>query len=566
MINYKNEIAKRINAIVNINVDELATFIEIPPNSEMGDYAFPCFKLAKEMRKAPPMIAAELKEKLSADEIVSRIEVAGGYLNFFINKNNFVKDVMEDAVRKGENFGRTNVGEGKTIVIDYSSPNIAKPFHIGHLRSTVIGGALYKIYKFLGYNVIGVNHLGDWGMGVCRTIAGYNLWKDEYDFSENAIDSILKIYVRFNKVEKEDAKYKEYAVEALKKLEAGDKETVDLWKWIIKISLEDYEKIYNLIGCKFDSFNGEAFYIDKTDRVIEEIKAKNLLEESEGAYVVRMDDDTMPPCIILTSAGTTIYATRDLAALLYRIDTYNFDKCLYLVGNEQKLHFKQIFSVLAKMGYEEYAKKCEHISFGLILDETGEKIGSRKGNIITLKEIFNEAIEKSLKLIEEKNPDLENKEEVAKMVGVGAIVFNDLADNRAKDEIFDWNQILNFAGETGPYMQYAYVRTQSILRKAGYIPETADFSKLLDNEAMEVVKLIANFTNTVIEAAAKNEPSILSRYLIDLSQSYSKFYKQNHVICDEKEVQDARLLLTKIVGDIIKNGLGLLGIECPERM
>jgi arginyl-tRNA synthetase len=274
----------------------------------------------------------------------------------------------------------------------------------------------------------------------------------------------------------------------------------------------------------------------------------------------------MPPCIILTSAGTTIYATRDLAALLYRIDTYNFDKCIYVVGNEQKLHFKQIFSVLSKMGYEEYAKKCEHISFGLILDETGEKIGSRKGNIITLKEIFNEAIEKSLKLIEEKNPDLENKEDVARMVGVGAIVFNDLADNRTKDEIFDWNEILNFAGETGPYMQYAYVRTQSILRKSGYVPETADFSKLLDNEAVEVVKLIANFTNTVIDAAAKNEPSILSRYLIDLSQSYSKFYKQNHVICDDKELQDARLLLTKTVGDIIKNGLGLLGIECPERM
>lgn len=565
MINYKYEIAKKINTIVNIPVEELATYIEIPPNTEMGDYAFPCFKLAKEMRKAPPMIAAELKEKLTTDEIISKIEVAGGYLNFFVDKNNFVKDVMEEAVKEGANFGKSNIGEGKNIVIDYSSPNIAKPFHIGHLRSTVIGGALYKIYKFLGFNVIGVNHLGDWGMGVCRTIAGYNLWKDEYDFNENAIDSILKIYVRFNKIEKEDPTYKDYAVEALKKLEAGDKDTVELWKWIIKISLEDYQKIYDLIGCKFDSYNGEAFYIDKTDRVIEEIKAKNLLEESEGAYVVKMDDD-MPPCIILTSAGTTIYATRDLAALLYRIDTYNFDKCLYLVGSEQKLHFKQIFSVLAKMGYEEYAKKCEHISFGLILDETGEKIGSRKGNIITLKEIFNEAIEKSLKLIEEKNPDLENKEEVAKMVGVGAIVFNDLADNRTKDEIFDWNQILNFAGETGPYMQYAYVRTQSILRKAGYVPETADFSKLLDNEAIEVVKLIANFTNTVIDAAAKNEPSILSRYLIDLSQSYSKFYKQNHVICDDKETQDARLLLTKTVGDIIKNGLGLLGIECPERM
>lgn len=569
MVNYKEEIANEIARITDLNTEEIAQYIEIPPNAEMGDYTFPCFKLAKELKKAPPIIAQEIKEKFkfSANELnfIDKMEVVGGYLNIFIHKDAYISNVMEEAVKQGENYGKSDLGAGKTIVIDYSAPNIAKPFHIGHLRSTVIGSALYKLYKFLGYHVVGVNHLGDWGMGVCRTIAGYLMWKDEYDFSENPINSILQIYVRYNKIEKENPDFKCHAVEALKKLEEGDEEITKIWKWIIEVSLADYNKIYKLMGCEFDSYNGEAFYNDKMDRVINELKAKNLLVESEGAQVVMMDED-IPPCIILTSAGTTIYATRDLAALLYRIDTYDFDKCLYLVASEQSLHFKQVFETLAKMGYEKYATRCEHIPFGLVLDSEGQKFGSRKGNAITLEEVFKEAIEKSFKIIEEKNPDLEDKQDVATKVGVGAIIFNDLANNRIKDEVFDWDQILNFSGETGPYMQYTYVRTRSIIRNAGYIPEKADYTKLNDKEGFEVVKAIGQFGDVVKYAVDKNEPSILSRYLLELAKTFSRYYNEHHIICDDKNVQDARLLLTKVAGDVIKEGLGLLGIQCPEKM
>ena len=565
MLDYKQELSKKISSITNVEVAELETYIEIPPNSEMGDFSLPCFKLAKELKKAPPIIANEIKDSMTEEEWIEKVDAVGGYLNIFINKDLLTKSVLSEIISKKEEYGKSTIGNGKNIVIDYSAPNIAKPFHIGHLRSTVIGGALYKMYKFLGYNVIGVNHLGDWGMGVCRIIAGYKMWKDEYDFTENPINSILAIYVRYNKMEKEDPDFKKYAVEELKKLESKDKETVDIWRWIIKISLEDYKKIYDLIGCEFDSHNGEAFYIDKTDRVIKELEDKNLLVESEGAKVVMMDED-IPPCIILTSAGTTIYATRDLAALLYRIENYNFDKCLYLVASEQSLHFKQVFETLAKMGYEKYAKRCEHIPFGLILGKDGQKFGSRKGNAITLAEVFNEAIEKSLKIINEKNSELENKEEVATMVGVGAIIFNDLVNNRIKDEIFDWDKVLNFNGETGPYMQYTYVRTQSILRNAGYTPSEIDYSKLTEKEAVEVIKNLANFTDIVKSGVEKNEPSILSRYLIDLAQSFSRFYNEHHILCDVKDVQDARLALTMAVGIVIKEGLSLLGIKCPEKM
>lgn len=565
-MNYKEALAKKIADIVNLSANEIEEYIEIPPNSELGDYAFPCFRLAKELKKAPPVIASEIKEKMVLDDVVNKIDVVGGYLNFFIAKDGLVKSTLEDVLNKEDSFGNSNIGKGKTVIIDYSAPNIAKPFHIGHLRSTVIGGALYKIYKALGYNVIGINHLGDWGMGVCKTIAGYEMWKDEYDFSSNPINAISKIYARFNKEEKEDPTLTDKARNALQRLEARDEETTKLWKWIIEISIESYNKIYDLIGCKFDSYNGEAFYNDKMDRVVNILEEKGLLVDSEGAKVVMMPDD-MPPCIIITSAGTTIYATRDLAALLYRIENYNFDKAIYVVGAEQTLHFKQIFKTLELMGYEKYAKNCVHVPFGLILDENGEKIGSRKGNAITLEEIFREAIEKSLNVINEKNPSLENKEEVAKMVGVGAIIFNDLANNRIKDEIFDWKQILNFSGETGPYMQYTYVRTQSILRNAGNLDlENIDYSKLLDNEAIEVIKNLKEFPNVVVSSANKNEPSLISRHLIEIAKSFSRFYNEHQIICDDKDTQNARLALTKAVGIAIKNGLNILGIETPEKM
>ena len=465
-------------------------------------------------------------------------------------------------------YGSSNIGQGKNVVIDYSAPNIAKPFHIGHLRSTVIGGALYKIYNFLGYNSVGINYLGDWGLQFGKVMAGYDMWKDEYDFTKDEIQSILKIYVRFTQEEKENPKLTEKAREYFKKLEDGNKKQVETWKWIRKISLENYQKTYKLLNAKFDSYNGESYYNDKMDAVVEELKEKGLLKESEGAQVVDLSEYDMPPCIIITSAGTTIYATRDLASLKDRINKYDFEKAIYVVGNEQRLHFKQVFKVLELMGYQKYASRCEHVPFGLVVDKNGEKIGSRKGNSVFLEDILKEAIQKVEKIIEEKNPNIENKEEVARKVGVGAIIFNDLSNSRIKDEIFDWDMLLNFQGETGPYIQYIYVRTRSLLEKAGYEPkiDDVDFSVLQEKEAIDTIKLLYRFNEIVESAAQKNEPSIVARYLIDVAQSFSTFYNEHKIITEDKTIQNARLYLSSCVGTVLKTGVELLGMEMPEKM
>jgi len=569
MINFKKEIANAIAKVTNLDAKDLENYLEIPPNSDLGDYAFPCFKLAKDLRKAPPMIANDIKENIEIDEnIIEKIDVVGGYLNIFINKQALVQTVLEEVADKKEKYGSSTLGEGKNVVIDYSAPNIAKPFHIGHLRSTVIGGALYKIYNFLGYNSVGINYLGDWGLQFGKVMAGINLWKDEYDFENDEMASILKVYIRFNQEEKENPELTELARKLFKKLEDGDEETVATWEHIRKISLENYEKTYKLLNSKFDSYNGEAYYNDKMDPVVNELKEKGLLKESQGAQVVDLEQYDMPPCIIITSAGTTIYATRDLASLKDRINKYNFDKAIYVVGNEQQLHFKQVFKTLELMGYEEYSKNCMHVPFGLVVDKDGEKIGSRKGNSVFLEDILNEAIDKVKDIINEKNPDLEDKEEIARKVGVGAIIFNDLSNSRIKDEIFDWDMLLNFQGETGPYIQYIYVRTKSLLEKAGYTPEITDvdFSKLSEVEAINTLKLIYQFNDVIKNAADKNEPSILARYLIDLSQSFSTFYNEHKIITEEKDIQNARLYLTYAVGTVLKTGVELLGMEMPNKM
>lgn len=569
MINFKVEIASAISKITNIDEKELVTYIEIPPNSDLGDYAFPCFKLAKTLRKSPQIIAQEIKEQMNLDkDIIDKIEIVGGYLNIYINKETLVSNVFKEIANKKKTYGSSDVGHGKNVVIDYSAPNIAKPFHIGHLRSTVIGGALYKIYNFLGYNSVGINYLGDWGLQFGKVMAGYDMWKDEYDFEQSQIQAILKIYVRFCKEEKENSELTEIARQYFKRLEDGNKKEVETWQWIRKISLENYQKTYNLLNSKFDSYNGESYYNDKMDTVVEEIKSKGLLKESEGAQVVDLEAYDMPPCIIITSAGTTIYATRDLASLKDRINKYDFEKAIYVVGNEQRLHFKQVFKVLELMGYPEYASKCEHVPFGLVVDKEGEKIGSRKGNSVFLEDILKEAIQKVEKIIDEKNPNLENKKEVARKVGVGAIIFNDLSNSRIKDEIFDWDMLLNFQGETGPYIQYIYVRTRSLLEKAGYIPEIdkIEFSKLQENEAIETIKLLYRFNEVIENAATKNEPSIVARYLIDVAQNFSTFYNEHKIITEDKTIQDARLALTYAVGNVLEIGVNLLGMEMPEKM
>ena len=566
--NFKKIIAKQISKTIEINEKELESYIETPKDSKNGDYAFPCFRLAKELRKAPPAIANEIKEKIETVEEIEKIEVAGGYLNFFINKETLAKEVLEE-ISKTEQYGKSEIGREKNIVIDYSAPNIAKPFHIGHLRSTVIGGALYNIYKYLGYNVTGVNHLGDYGTQFGKLIEGYKMWGEEYDIEKDPINELTKIYIRINEACKNDEQILENCRNNFKKLEDGDSYCVEIWKKFRELSLQEFQKVYDLLGSKFDSWNGESFYSDKMPEVIDLLQKTGKLVESQGAKIIDLEDKGInTPCIIEKSNGSTTYATRDLAAILYRARTYDFDKALYVTSYEQVLHFKQVFEVAKLLGLDEkYTNGLEHVSFGMVLLPEG-KMSTREGNIIKLEELLNEAISRAKEIIEQKNPDLENKEEVAKKVGIGAVIFNDMSASRIKDEVFDWNTILNFQGETGPYIQYTYVRTKSVLEKAGYLPkiENVKIDNLSDEYSMAILKLIYNFEDILIQVTDKNEPSMLARYLIELAKAYSSFYNENKIIVDDKDVQDARVYLTYAVSQVLKQGANLLGIEMPEKM
>ena len=569
MIDFKSIIAKAISKVVDIDEVEIKKSIEKPKGTENGDYAFPCFRLAKDLHKAPPMIANDIKENIQVDgNQITKIEVAGGYLNFFINKEILVKEVLNE-IAKSDEYGKSEVGNGKNIVIDYSAPNIAKPFHIGHLRSTVIGAALYKIYKYLGYNVTGVNHLGDYGTQFGKLIEGYKLWGNEYNIEENPIDELTKIYIRINQACKEDEQVLENCRNNFKKLEDGDKYCVEIWQKFRKLSLKEFQKVYDLLGSKFNSWNGEAFYSDKMAEIVEILDKSGKLIESEGAKIVDLEDKGInTPCIIEKSNGSSTYATRDLAAIMYRARTYDFDKALYVTSYEQVLHFKQVFEVAKLLGLDEkYTNGLEHVAFGMVLLPTG-KMSTREGTSVKLSELLKESISRAKAIIEQKNPDLENKDEVARKVGVGAVIFNDLANSRIKDEIFDWDTILNFQGETGPYIQYTYVRTKSVIEKAGGVPEiSAVNTELLQDEySIRLAKLIYGFEDVLVQVTDKNEPSILSRYLIDVAKAYSNFYNENKIINDDKALQDARVYLTYSVGRILKTGAELLGIKMPDKM
>ena len=568
MIDFKEIIAKKINNIVNLDETNIYNNLEIPPKQDMGDYAFPCFVLSKELKKSPQIIAEEIKDKIELDENISEIKVVGGYLNFYLNKEYFIKNVLNEMAEKNENYGSSNIGNGKNIVIDYSSPNIAKPFHIGHLRSTVIGNSIYKIYKYLGYNCIGINHIGDWGTQFGKLIEGYKRWGNEYNIEENPIDELTKIYIRINNLCKEDESVLEDCRNNFKKLEDGDEYCVNLWKKFKELSLKEFERIYDLLDVHFDSYNGEAFYSDKMQEVVDILDKKGLLVESEGAKVVDLSEKGMIPCIIEKSNGSTTYATRDLAAIMYRAREYNFNKAIYLTSYEQILHFKQIFEVAKMLDLDEkYTNNLIHAPFGMVQLKTG-KMSTREGTIVKLEDLLNESITRVKAIIENKNPNLENKEEIAKQVGIGAVIFNDLYNNRIKDEVFDWDIMLNFNGETGPYMQYIYVRTKSILEKAGYIPKIkdVDFNLLNNDTAYKIIKLIYSFQDTIMQAAEKYEPYIIARYLINLAQSFSTFYNENKILGEEKKVQDTRVYLTYAVGNVLKIGASLLGIKMPDRM
>ena len=570
MLNFKAEIAQTIAKAINLDEQELESYIETPKDSKNGDYAFPCFRLAKELKKAPPIIANEIKEKIQMDEtIIEKVEIVGGYLNFYINKTLMATEVLKEISNSKDGYGKSTIGKGKNIVIDYSAPNIAKPFHIGHLRSTVIGGALYNIYKYLGYNITGINHLGDYGTQFGKLIEGYKLWGKEYDIEKDPINELTKIYIRINNLCKEDEKVLEACRNNFKKLEDGDTFCVELWEKFRELSLQEFQKVYELLGSNFDSWNGEAFYSDKMPEIIEILEKSGKLQESQGAKIIDLQDEGInTPCIIVKSNGSTTYATRDLAAIMYRARTYDFDKALYVTSYEQVLHFKQVFEVAKLLGLDKkYIKGLKHVSFGMVLLSTG-KMSTREGNIIKLEDLLNESIERAKKIIEQKNPELEGKEEVAKKVGIGAVIFNDLANSRVKDEIFDWDIILNFQGETGPYIQYTYVRTRSILEKIEKLPEFKEINlnNLTDEYSQAIIKLLYNFEETLIQVTKKEEPSILARYLIDLAKAFSSFYNENKIIIEDKEIQDARVYLTYAVGEILKIGANLLGIQMPNKM
>ena len=568
MIDFKKIIAEAISKVLEMDSLEIEKSIEKPKGPDNGDYAFPCFRLAKTLRKAPPMIADDIKAKIKANQDeITKIEVVGGYVNFFVNKELLASEVLNKMAKEND-YGKSEIGNGKNIVIDYSAPNIAKPFHIGHLRSTVIGGALYNIYKYLGYNVIGINHLGDYGTQFGKLIEGYKMWGNEYDLDVDPIDALTQIYIRVNEACKQDEELLNRCRDNFKKLEDGDTYCVELWNRFKDLSLKEFQRVYDILGTKFDSWNGEAFYSDKMNEVVELLEKSGKLVKSEGAKIIDLEDKGMAPCLIEKSNGSSTYATRDLAAILYRARTYDYDKALYVTSYEQVLHFKQIFEVAKLLGLDQkYIDGLEHVPFGMVLLPSG-KMSTREGTSIKLIDLLTEAISRAKTIIEQKNPYIGNKDEIARKVGVGAVIFNDLANNRVKDEVFDWDTILNFQGETGPYIQYTYVRTKSVIEKAQGVPtiENVHMKELLDDASIKILKLIYEFEDILIQVTDKNEPSILSRYLIELAKSYSNFYNENKIINEDKNLQNARVYLTYSVGNVLKIGAGLLGIEMPEQM
>ncbi|MCR4661130.1 MAG: arginine--tRNA ligase [Clostridia bacterium] len=560
----KYEVAKRLN-ISELSEEEILTLLQETPNKDCGDVSLPCFKLAKVMRKSPVVIAEEIKNSFKTDETITKCEAVNGYLNFYFNTGKITETLINKILKEENNFGNSNEGEGKTICMDYSSINIAKPFHIGHLFTTVLGGSLYKIYKKLGYNPIGINHLGDWGTQFGKLIVAFKKWSSLELLNEKGMDNLLEIYVKFHKEAETHPELNDEARHYFKLIEDGDSEVTELFNLFKKITLEEVKKVYDRLNIEFDSYNGESFYNDKMDAVIKELEEKNLLVESEGAKVVDLEEYGMPPCLILKKDGATLYATRDLACAFYRKKTYDFYKNLYIVAYQQNLHFKQVFKVIDLMGYK-WANDCVHIPFGMVSLEDGA-MSTREGKVVLLRDALNRAAEKSLEKITEKNPNLQNKEEVAEQVGVGAVIFSTLYNNRIKDFVFSYDKVLNFDGETGPYVQYTNARINSIMEKIGTVNYSdADFSSLDNEDAENLVATLNQFQDTLRAVLNKYEPSFLSRYLVKLSQNFNKFYLTNRIVGEEKGVLTARYMLIKAVHIVIVEGLRLLGIEAPMKM
>ena len=560
-MDYKKYIAEKLD-IEGLDKTELYGFIETPPNNDMGDFALPCFKLAKIMRRPPVKIAEDLASSFQTDENISECNAVNGYLNFKINRQGFAFKLLENIISLGDSYGSANVGEGKTVCIDYSSINIAKPFHIGHLSTTVIGSALCKIFRFLGYKVVGINHLGDYGTQFGKLIVAYKRWSSEQAVLEGRLKELTRIYVKYHDEAKLDPSMDDEARHYFKLIEDGDKESNKLFELFKKITLEEVDKIYKLLNVEFDSYAGESFYNDKMAPVVDELKEKGLIKISDGASIVDLEEYNMPPCLILKSDGSSLYATRDMAAAVYRKNTYDFYKCLYVVAYQQNLHFKQFFKVLELMG-KDWAKDMVHVAYGMVSLESGS-MSTRAGNVVLLEDVINKTIEKAYKVIEDKNPNLPDKEKIAKAVGTGAVIFGALCNNKIKDIVFSYDRVLSFEGETCPYVQYTVARCNSVISKCD---DAVDYTGVaMNDEEYAVISVLGKFSDVVKSSAEKYEPSLVTRYAIDLATAFNKFYIGNKIVCEDKKVQSFRLSIAKAVKITLTNALTLLGIETVEQM
>lgn len=564
-MNYKEKLIEILKKEIDLPEEELDRLIEIPSDSTLGDYALPCFAFAKTLRKAPQMISQDLKSKLVIEPYFERVEAVGPYLNFFISKSSLLRSLKEKIETEKEEFGKSDMGQNRNVVIDYSSTNIAKPFHIGHIRSTLIGNSIYRIANRLGFKAVGVNHLGDYGTQFGMLIAAYKKWGNKEEIEKNPIDEFLKLYVRMNKEIEEDPEKREEAHYWFKKLEEEDEEAQKIWKWMRDLSLFEFNKVYDRLKIEFDSYNGEAFYQDKIGAVIEELSEKNLLKESDGCEIIDLEKYNLTPLIITKSNGTSTYATRDIAAAEYRKKTYDFYKNIYVVATEQNLHFKQLFQTLELMGYE-WAKDCVHVGFGMVSVEDGA-LSTRKGKVLYLEDVLNKAEEKTLEIIKERNPQLENKEEIASKVGIGAIKFQELYNQRIKDYVFNWDKTLSFEGETGPYVQYTYARANSVIEKSGIAPTISDIKEELMNEQeLQLFKKIYQIPDVIKDAFEKYEPYLISRKLMDVVKDFNRYYYNNQIISDDIELTKHRLGIAFLIKTVIKSQLSLLGIETVEKM
>ncbi len=560
-MDYKNYIAQKIK-VDGVSSEEIASAITLPPDFKMGDYALPCFKFAKILRKSPVQIATDLAQKFVPDDIICEITPVNGYLNFRINKQGLARETLAEIEEKGEKYGSSDIGGGRVICIDYSSVNIAKPFHIGHLSTTVLGSALYKIYNFLGYKAVGINHLGDYGTQFGKLISAYKHWGDKKTVEEGGIHAVNDLYVRFN--ECADEQMEKEAREYFRLIESGDEEANSLFEWFKSLTLEYVEKIYKRLNVRFDSYAGERFYTDKMQPVIDELREKGLLKESNGAQIVDLEKYGMPPCLILRSDGASLYATRDIAAAIYRKKTYDFYKCLYVVAYQQNLHFKQFFKVLELMG-KEWAKDLVHVAYGMVSLEDGA-MSTRKGKVVWLEDVIAKCVEKAYAIVCEKNPDLENKQEIAEKVGIGAVIFGALYNNKIKDITFSYDKVLSFEGETSVYVQYTCARANSVLEKAGNIDCSLPENLSVSDEEFEVIRVLSSFPETVQEAAEKYEPCYIARYAVDLAQKFNKFYFDCKILTAEDGAKQFRLALTRATLRTLKNALSLLGIGVPDKM